>query len=364
MLDIPKRKSLVTETASILRKAIAGGTWEEHLPGERSLCQQFQISRPTLRSALSLLEKEGWVATTRGKRRRLSRPNQKGKDRTGKVIGIITNRPISFFSQFTLHLIMEMRYSLIGVGFDSEIYFPSLSDDLDFQHQRRKVENFILKNDLGCCILAFSSEEQQQWFQESEIPSLVLGSTYPSVALPCLDIDQFAACRHAAGIFLARGHRRLVLIRNDNRVAGDRASAEGFLEGIDQSTHGDAAGTVVRHKGDHQDLVRKLDPLFLKADDTPTGILVCRPMETLMVMNYLLKRGFSIPEDVSIIARDWDYSFEALDPRLAHYVFPREVFSRRLVRLVLQLLDTGAIPTKKHLILSEFREESSLRDLR
>jgi len=57
----PQRISLPKETYRVLLEAIENGTWSEFLPGERRLCEQFQVSRPTLRHALLQLEKEGVI---------------------------------------------------------------------------------------------------------------------------------------------------------------------------------------------------------------------------------------------------------------------------------------------------------------
>ncbi|MGK0184896.1 MAG: DNA-binding GntR family transcriptional regulator [Verrucomicrobiales bacterium] len=59
---VPKRHSLLAETASILREAVRSGRWHENLPGERKLCQQMQIGRDTLRAAIRQIEREGLIA--------------------------------------------------------------------------------------------------------------------------------------------------------------------------------------------------------------------------------------------------------------------------------------------------------------
>ena len=59
--ELPRRRSLIDETARTLRLAIARGTWVEFLPGERELSRRFQVSRPTLRAALGELSRDGEI---------------------------------------------------------------------------------------------------------------------------------------------------------------------------------------------------------------------------------------------------------------------------------------------------------------
>ena len=49
--------------ADSLRSDITSGIYHEHdlLPTENSLCQQFQVSRQTVRQALSVLVTEGLI---------------------------------------------------------------------------------------------------------------------------------------------------------------------------------------------------------------------------------------------------------------------------------------------------------------
>jgi DNA-binding LacI/PurR family transcriptional regulator len=58
--------------------------------------------------------------------------------------------------------------------------------------------------------------------------------------LPFRDLDHRAICRHAAGILLGLGHRKLALVMQKSRRAGDLESEAGFLEGVKQSSHADA----------------------------------------------------------------------------------------------------------------------------
>src|SRR5476649_1968444 len=67
MQDIPKRLSLVTQTEKILLKGIIRGTWKYHLPGERILAKELQVSRGTLHAALAMLAKQNLIRIHHGR---------------------------------------------------------------------------------------------------------------------------------------------------------------------------------------------------------------------------------------------------------------------------------------------------------
>ena len=83
--------------AEALRDGILDGTYQKTLPTEQALCAQFQVSRQTVRQALSLLETERLIDRRQGsgshirERRhhlyqRLYFPQHPARDRSG-VLG-------------------------------------------------------------------------------------------------------------------------------------------------------------------------------------------------------------------------------------------------------------------------------------
>ena len=52
--------------ADALRAGIQAGKYQKTLPTEQALCAQFQVSRQTVRQALSLLEAEGLIDRRQG----------------------------------------------------------------------------------------------------------------------------------------------------------------------------------------------------------------------------------------------------------------------------------------------------------
>jgi len=357
---IPKRISLISETTSVLKDNINRGVWKETLPGERDLADQLQVSRPTLRAALSLLQKDGMIRTAHGKRRLILRVELPAASSRRLMIGLVDRTPVAEVRQLTFQLMMELRNHLHRDGFESEYL---IAPPQSLRTDRQKLEDFIKKRSLTCCVLMRSSEEDQKQLYDQGVPTLVLGTAYPSTELPSLDVDYYSVCRHAAGTFLHRGHRKLVLIRSDNRIAGDHASVEGFMDGIAQSPHPDAHATVIRHRSLPTDLNRKLDRLLSSGKSRPTGIFTFSALETLITIMHLQRRGISVPEDMSLIARDLDLFFNCLEPTITHYAYDNSAVCRRLTRFVRQLVEQGALPTRKNLIYPKLMDGTSLRTL-
>jgi len=350
MLEIPRRLSLPTQIATAIRKGIEDGVWEEFLPGERRLCDLFQASRPTVRAALHALAKDGWFEISQGRRNRI-RSGGVRRDRGApkRAVGIIIHEPFDHLTPTLSQGLSEMRLQLAEQGFTTEVYFCPPHGT---RAQKRGLESFIRQHRVFCCVLVSASRTVQSWFSDRSIPALVLGSCHPAVKLPSLEVDYRAVCRHAAGIFLGKGHRHVALVIPDFGMAGDLASEESFQGAVEQQGGGRARASLVRHNGTAPSIAAKLDALF-DSGHPPTALLVARTQYVFITILYLLNRGLKVPDAVSLIARDADLLFESLDPPLAHYSFQRDAYIRQLCRSMLQLVTERPAP-KPILIIPKF----------
>ena len=104
----------------------------------------------------------------------------------------------------------------------------------------------------------------------------------------------------------------------------------------------------------------KLDAL-LKSDRPPTALLVAKPQHVFAVVIYLLTRGLSVPDTISLIARDHEYVFETVYPTISHYQFKNDSIGHRLTRLMIKLVNQGSLPPEPTLLFPEFFEGRTVR---
>jgi len=352
LLDLPRRLTLAAQAAAALRKAIAGGVWHDVLPSERQLCALLQVSRPTVRSALRTLATEGLIEVSPGRRMRLRARPRATAPGTRHIVGLVSLQPLSRLTLTAYQGISEMRAQLARQGFTTaELVCAGRSPAA----HRRQLEAFMREHGPSCSVLLSVSREVQEWFTTRHLPALVLGSCHEAVALPSLDVDYRAVCRHAAGALLRAGHRRLAFLVPDFGVAGDLASEEGFREGV--ARHPAAAAVVVRHRGTASDLASRVAAL-LRAPEAPTALVVARPLHTVTVLVALLRLGVRVPGQLSLIARDHDPVYAAT---IAHYAFENDAFARRLSRLMLQLVGRGRLPPTPNLIFPRYVPGDTVR---
>lgn len=353
MLELPKYETLSAQTTLAIRKAIAAGMWKGHLPSERRLCRLFQVSRPTVRTAIATLAKEG-VLQIRTRRRPvlLGRGRHSG---AGNLLVVLASHQSLAMAPVIENGIIQVCAELARQGLTSE-KFECLGRT--GRAQLHRLQAYLRENRVSTCLLLSVSREIQAWFSTHPIPVLVLGSCHPGIQLPSLDVDYRAVCRHAVGVFRHHGHRRLALIVPESGVAGDLASEEGFREGAAlQPGPAPVEASVVRHDGSRHQLLRRLDALFRSARP-PTALLIAKPEDVIAVAFHLLARGITVPDTVSLLARDANHIYAGT---IAHYSYEGEVFTRRVSRLVLQMIKQGHLPPKPSLIFPRYIPGGTVR---
>ncbi len=337
---LPKRQTLVESVVAVLNAQIASGRWVDSLPCERNLCHELQVSRPTLRQALKILENQGRITAGHGKKRRILQIADSISQTATEshVIALLSPVSLDALPQFALFWIDELRSHLAKVGQQLEFH---ASSTCAAHHPERALERIVRSNPASLWILLLSSHNVQQWFAKSHIPCILAGSCAADIQLPSIDVDYRAACRHAAGVFHQRGHKNLALVLPSEGLVGDAESETGFVQGC----RNHPAPMILRHDGTRENLVRRLE-CALRQKTPPTAFLVARAGHALTVLTFLMGQGTRFPEDCAVISRDNEPFLDFVTPSVARYRADRHAFARRLSRVILQMVRGGSIPPR------------------
>ena len=331
---LPQRVSLVTQTVGILKDNISTGFWSSELPGEHELGVHLHVSRVTLRKALKELQREGWLRSSQGKRREIILRSRSVPSASNRVI-LLTESPLHLLHPFTIYWMDCLRGILSDAGYHLEIHTgqavfgPNADRWLTKMQQQFHPAGWVLYR---------SNERMQRWFSAQSLPCVIAGSRHADIRLPSVDVDYRAACRHAAGQFLA---------------AGDLESEQGFLEAAKSARNGEVQATVVRHDGTVRSICNKLD-LLLERPHRPTAFLVSRPAHVLTTLTHLLCRKLTLPREVALISRDDDSFLESIVPNVARYSSSPTVFAGKISRLVLEIVRGAALSRADIRIMPKF----------
>lgn len=325
-------QSIAMQVAQALRAAIAGGTWDRGLPGERQLATQLQVSRKTVRKALAELRTAGVLQTERSrgsviaaKRRRRRAPDPR--------IALLLPEPLEFSRPFTALWVNRLMSLLQEIGHPLQIFHGTKYYGAN---SASSLARLTAAHPARCWIVARSNRPLQEWFAASGLPALISGSAHPGVALPSVDVDHRALCRHSAALFLRHGHRRLALFLEHGGHGGDVESEEGFREGL-AAVAAAAAPVVCTPERSAVSIIREVRRLLARPEP-PTGLLLSNSYSYLTVLSYLGSLGLRVPLDMSIISRDEETFLKFMYPTPTYYSTPPPKFAHALHQALKRIL--------------------------
>jgi hypothetical protein len=333
--SVPTRLTLSDQVADCLRQGLLQGRWSRLMPSEAEMCRELSVSRVTLRRGLTVLFTEGYlIAGGRGGRHTIpALPKVRTRAASGNLVRVLSPQPRFILSGDTQTIFQTMSEALgrVGLHFEFE-HHPGLWRLLRPNALLRKL---VAQPHTAGWVLYRSTHAVQQWFSRSNIPSVVLGGVFPGVTLANAEFDLVASCRHAAGVFASRNHRRLVFLGVEKATAGDEASACGFLAA---ATAAGIHAEVAIYDDTVAGLCRTIDGLLL-ARPVPTGFFVAFPVHVHAAIGHLTRRGFAVPGAAAVISRLDGMHLAQSIPSIARYSMNAERLGRGLSRLLRQAID-------------------------
>lgn len=333
---IPKRFSLVAQTAAILRDGITAGLWKDQFPGELTLCDRLQVSRVTLRAAFDQLQREGWCTAGQGRRRKIfAEPARRTGRPPSDRVSLLSPIPLQSFPTGAIFWADALRQNLATAGYRLDI----VTNQLAFSHQpERALEALVHQSQSAGWVLYLSTAAQQQWFAARGLPCVVSGSCHQGIQLSSVDLDYAAACKHAVHVLAAKGRTRIAFLMPRSGQAGNLESERGFLAAASQLPAVQAL--VVHHDGSVPGICAGLDRLLQRTRPCD-GLLVAKPAHVATTLTHLLRKGARVGPDISLISRDDDPMLEHLVPVIARYHVDPEAFARKISRRVVDLVRAG-----------------------
>ena len=337
--SIPQKQNLPDLVLDWLRQEIENGTFQEKLPSERILCDRLQISRPTLRIAITQLKKEGWLEVINKRttvRRRPIKPARIPNPPTTRSITFLSPVGLEETNWMGLVLYSELGRHLAELGTTvRHISKPGLGHG----KSDHPLDRLIQDHPSDAWILYRAEFQTQKYFQENAIPTVLFGNAHAGIDLPALTIDHSAALRHCLGTLrrLQHDQTRVLLVLPDMRLAGQLQLTETFLKIYGKS----AQRQILSYQESTENLPQLLKE-FLQSKDPPTALITVRTRAALSIHGLITNDcGLKIPQDISFICLEDAPFMRHLVPEVSRYRVKNAHVTKFVSSVLKQLLSSG-----------------------
>lgn len=337
----------------ILRERLFAGEWSGKLPSERTLSDEYLVSRSTLRAALKILENEGVLGAPDSTRsgRRLRMPSADGKivEETGRVV-LLT--PSLHDSPLLIEQLSSLR-ELLGRSGVQVVVRESLRLS-QMKQAKQQLATLASGYPNAVFVLHKMPQQVQKAANELGLPAIVFGSVFEGVELPCVDVDFAAVARHAAGRCLSKGHRRIAVLVHRTSLAGDALIVGELVNELERRAA--PKPLIMKHDFNRSRLIDALDFHILPHEQRPDALLIGNQHHLLTAMSHLLRRGIRIPEDLSLVYLGNDPAAERLSPLPDRYDLGERMVRRLAVSVQARL--SGETPRSHYLLPNMVKGET------
>jgi DNA-binding LacI/PurR family transcriptional regulator len=286
---------------------ISANRFGDQLPPEPQLAKQYDVSRMTLRRAISGLVAEGFLSAHQGRGTFVVRDRvvTKGPRTIGLVIDgrVLEGQADPYFSVMIGSMAGHLGRSgnILVIGGKPEELVPTVPGD----GARRPVSGMV----------AMGYDRDSVWNVAATRAPVVLLDSYPLPDRTCVLSDNRDGIRQAVRHLAALGHRRIA------HIAGPLATIAGMerLQAWREAMQGcglPAPEELVRQGGFGVDGGSRSLAELLALDDPPTAVVCANDRMALGALREARSQGRRVPKDLSLIGFDDIEAAGLADPPL------------------------------------------------
>jgi DNA-binding LacI/PurR family transcriptional regulator len=258
----------------------------------------------------------------------------------GVVVGDISN-------MFFARLIKGSEHAAVNEGYN--ILVCNTDDNIEREH--KSIELLYSKNVSGMILAASSYDFADKIVSSRQIPYVYVDNL-PKTRIPCdsITIDNFAASVELTEHLISYGHRRIAIIAGDQGVSTGVDRLEGWRQTM--SLHGlEIIDSLIESGNFTMEFGYTAAQRIMALRERPTAIFAANNNLAYGAMRAFRDLGYSIPEDISLVAFDADDVTGLITPKLTSVNQPVFDFGRMAVNLCLEKCRQNSYDKHEHVVL-------------
>lgn len=311
----------------------------DRLDSENELAQKFSLSRQTIRHAIAVLEKEGYVTRVQGSGTYISDNNITDKVNR-KNIAIITTYVDAYIFPQTIQRVERV---LSDAGYTVQISFTNNR----ISREKTILEGIVEKDDIAGVIaeptksnLPNPNLKYYQQLKKKHVPVLFMNAYYETLDAPHVSMNDKMAGKLATEYVIGKGHKRIGgVFKLDDGQGARRYS--GFLEAMNDAGLRITGNDLVWFDTvdiENEENVRDLASRIRRRLSTCTALVMYNDETAYKLINEFSKIGINIPEDISIVGIDDTLLSTSGTVQISSVIYPTRSIAEKSASNLLELI--------------------------
>lgn len=351
--------------ANELKQQIETGQYKygETIPSENELTKLYNVSRHTIREAISLLVKDRYVRKEKGSGTYVAydetQRQSQNQDAKPLLVGVIT----TYLSDYIFPSIIR--------GIEKELNKENIGLLIASTHNNyADEENALIKmisNNVDGLII---EPTKSSYFNPNTnlyldmnakgIPFVMLNSTYSEFDTNSVGVNDERSGYIATEYLLEKGHTKILAIMKIDDKQG-KYRLKGYVKAFAKHQLSFAGDAIITYETeDKANLSTKLDQI---AFENYTAVLCYNDEIALQVGNYVLAKGLRIPEDISLISHDDSTLSDNFTPPITSVSHPKEKLGIEAARWIVAAIRGKVKESNQMLFAPHIIEKESVRNL-
>ncbi len=338
----------------------------EKLPSEAMLCKKFDISRQTVRTALEVLENEGFIWRKKGSGTFVAYELRKSED-SNKSVGLL------------LSYCEEYIFPYIFSGIESVLSRHKIGIDIAVTKNKINNETVYLERMLNSSVSGVIVEGTKSAFPNPninlysaldmrKIPIIFMHNYYTNIQnYDSILMDDEQCAFMLTQRLIDKGHKNIAGIFKYDDLQGVRRY-KGFLKCMAQNMLkiNDECIKWYSTEDFHGSFLNKRLSEYHKKASNCTAVIAYNDTIAEMVIKFLESIGLRIPDDTSIVSFDDTYIAKNSTVRIISAIHPKADLGKKVARNMVKMIGDEQWKTNDYSYVFEpkISDGDSIKDIR